>query len=463
MPIDEFMSSSIPAIKAFANNSYGLAYSIDPYFALAYLEDAKLNIKYNQGKLETQDIIEKASRYKSKLPLQRQLEVLIQQNLINENYAEAEKQIKLQLEVDPNNRFYNGVLFSIFGETRSTDDYFKASEKLFENNLSSVNGNNLANAAMVAGYEKELIDAISAYEIINPEIKAINIEPLLLKGEYQKAKTLFEDFKQSHSNNKNRNQAYDSIFKYVNEIGLNFDKMKSFVGTYRSNVNEQTLEYWIDNDRLIEYPKNQSMRTYVPAGPDAYAGGFIQNKTYYGKLVKDSLGKTIALKKSDYNWNSTFTRLFWKIDNSILKAEKAFSDGNLSLAEQFYMVAIEKNPQHAYLKNVLKHINYRAQNDSLNLLNQYKFHSGNYGPRNFWIENGKFYYKRKSEDINLPKVELLPIADTLYMDLTRLGTLMGFKEQEGKLISSSYSFDIDDFEWKQLQQDSNTFEKNRDK
>lgn len=69
LPINEFMSSSIPAMHAFANNDFDKAYSLDPYFALVYLEEAKRNRRLNTGNLEMQDIIDKASKYKSKLPL----------------------------------------------------------------------------------------------------------------------------------------------------------------------------------------------------------------------------------------------------------------------------------------------------------------------------------------------------------------------------------------------------------
>lgn len=459
LPINEFMSSSIPAIQAFANSNYSLAYSIDKYFALAYLEDAKNNRMFNGSKLEIQDIIDKASKYKSKLPLQKQLEVLIQKNLAYGKYDEAEQQIKLQLEVDPNNVFYNSVLFSIFGETKNLEDYFKVAEKLFEQNPNSTNGSNLAIASMVAGNEQELIDAISAFEIINPEIKTFKIEPYIFKGEINKAKSIFEEYKESHSNNANRYKVYDSIFTYLKKENIHAEALQSFVGSYRSNINEQTVEYWIENNKLIEYVKNQIMKTYVYAGPDAYGGGFVNIETNYGKLVRNQNNEVIALKKSDYGWNSTFTRLFWKLDNSIVEAEKALENKDLGKAEQLYKKAIENNPDHVFLKNIYKHILFRKKTDTLALLDQFHRHKGNYGPRNFWIENDKFYYKRKGEDADLPKVELLPMSDSLYMDMTRLGTLMGFKKSGNSLVSVSYSFNLDTFEFEKSDVGNNTFEK----
>jgi hypothetical protein len=459
LPINEFMSNSLPALEAFTDENYDKAYTEDPYFALAYLEEAKLNRKYNRGKLETQDIINKASKYVSRLPLQKQLEVLIEKNLAYGEFEEAEKQVKLQLEVDPHNIFFNNILFSIFGETKNLEDYFKVSEELFKYNPSNVSGNNLAVAALVAGYEKQLIDALNAFEIINPEIKSLKIEPLIFDGKIKEAKAIYEEFKISHSYNTNRNKIYDSIFNYLDDKPIDIEDLIPFTGKYRSNINEQTSEYWIENERLIEYIQNQTMRTYVPAGEDAFGGGFLQAVVFYAKLVKDDNGKIIGIIKSDANWNNTFVRLFWKTDESILDAEEAFNNDNLLEAEQLYEKAIANNPDHAYLKNILKHIQYKKNTDSIVRNDQFQLHSGVYGPRKFWFEEGKFYYKRKGEDSNLPKVELLPLSDSLYMDLTRLGTLMSFNKTNETILSKSYNFNIDDFEWEQLKLGKNTFEK----
>lgn len=225
---------------------------------------------------------------------------MIQKNLAYGKYDEAEKQIKLQLEVDPNNAFYNSVLFSILGETKNLEEYFKVAERLFEQNPNGTNGSNLAIASMVAGNEQELVDAISAYEIINPEIKTFKIEPYIFKGEINKVRSIFEEYKEYHSDNANRYKVYDTIFTYLKKEYINAKAMEPFVGKYRSNNNEQTVEYWIENNKLIEYVKNQIMKTYVYAGPDAFGGGFVNIETNYGKLVRNQNDKVIALKKSDY-------------------------------------------------------------------------------------------------------------------------------------------------------------------
>lgn len=451
LPINEFISNSLPALEAYVNYDYRKAYDIDKYFALAYLEEAKRNTLYNRGKLETQDIIDKAFSLKNKLPLQKQLEIYIQRSLAYERYDEAEKQVKLQLEVDPTNEFYNRVLFAIYGETKNTEGFMAAAEKLFNDDANSFSGLNLAEAAMVNGEENQIIEAVNKYEVIQPAISAIKIEPLILKGDIKKARSVFEEYKLSNPNNSNRNRAYDSIFNYLKDNKPKIEDLKQFTGIYRSQNNELLLEFWIKDNRLIRFVKNQTMDIMIPAGPDALGGGFIQNGTFYGKLIKDNNGKIIGLHNYQFNWNNTIDRFHWKLDDHILAANEAYENQDLKAADSLYKIAFKYNPKHSYLKNISEHINYITSKniDSIQLQNE-KF-AGTYGSRKFWIEDNKLFYKRKGEETELVKVELLPISENRYIDLTRLGTIMEFAEDpSGKLASKAYSYVIGKelrFEW----------------
>lgn len=356
LPLNEYLTDSEKALKAFVNNDFNKAYNLDKRFSLAYLEEAKIIMSQNRGILEARDVIDKAYATKSKLPLQKQLEVSIQKNLAYGNFEEAEKQVKLQLEVDPNNRFYNSVLFSIYGETKNTEAFFKQAEKLFETNKSVYNGNVLAVASMVAGYEDELLNALNTLEIVNPSIKYLKIEPLLFKGEFSKAKSIFDDYKISYSGNRNRLKIYDSIMFFLNDNKFSDLELEQFEGTYRSNINEQQLKFWLDNDRLIEYVKNQSMKPYIPAGKDAVGGGYIENYTYYVNLLKDKNQEVYALKKSVYYWNSTSTILFWKIDKNIEKGLEAIKSKRFKKAKNLLEEAKQNNPNHVFIDNILSHI-----------------------------------------------------------------------------------------------------------
>ncbi|MEY8848634.1 hypothetical protein AB9K26_07450 [Psychroserpens sp. XS_ASV72] len=460
LPINEFMSNSLPALEAFVNGNYSKAYEIDKNFALAYLENAKRKSLYNHGKLETQDIIDKAFALKNKLPLQKQLEVFIQRNLAYNNYKEAEKQVNLQLEVDPSNDFYNRVLFSIYGDTKQIESYLKKSEELFEKDPKAENGMNLAIATLVNGDEEELLKALKPYEVISPEIKKLKLAPLILTGKIREAEKILEELKFGNYRN-DRLQVYDTIIKRLKNNTPKIENLKQFEGKYISNTNEQVTEFWLEDNRLIRYVSHQRMQRMIPVGPNTIGGGYVGDQTWLLQLVKDTLGKPIGIKSDVYYWNGKNTGWLWKIDSHITKAEEAFDKGDYNTAKHYYEIALKENPNHEYINNILAHITYVSNNDKEHLLAQHKSFEGTYGPRKFWIENDKFYYKRKGENIDLPKVELLPISENRYMYLTRLGTIMQFEENDQQeLASVPYSLSVDDMTWNRLDGDTNYFIKN---
>ncbi|MGV6831026.1 MAG: tetratricopeptide repeat protein [bacterium] len=450
-PINEFMSDSLEAIREFIDGNYSKAVAIDKRFAMAYLENAKRSLRFSRGKLEVQDLADKAYKYRGRLPLQKKLEVNIQRNLAYENYDDATEQVKLQLEVDPHNEFYNQVLFSIYGETKQTEKYAEASDRLFRIDPNSETGTNLAEAAMVDGQDDRLIEEIKKYEIVSPMLRVYRLKPLLHKGDYKKAAAVMDEIKEAYPGWNNRWQVYDSAVVYLNENGNDIDKLKQFEGTYRSSFSEQMKELWVENDRLIQYVKNQSMDALVLASDNSVVTGFINNVTYRHRLLYNDSGKVIAIKTYLYQYSGTSSYIYWKEDEIIRRAHEAFDEGNLEEAELLYKEAIAENPEHEYLKNSLKHLNYIKSITPEALLAQHEQFIGTYGPREFWIDEGKLYYKRKAESNDLPRLELLALDENSYMDVTRTNTIMSFEvdSTSGNMASNSYSYNFEKQKWEQ--------------
>lgn len=448
-PINEFMSNSMDAIREYINGNYAQAVNYDNRFALAYLQNAKRSLRRSRGKLEVQDLADKAFEYRNRLPLQKQLEAHIQRNLAYGNYDEAEQQVKLQLEVDPHNEFYNQVLFSIYGETHQTNDYLTASERLFDIDPNPESGRNLAIAAMVHGDDDRLISEIKKYEIFNPSLKVFRLQPLLFKEDINKAEALLEDIKTLFPSFNNRVKVYDSAVAYLKQNGYKVSDLKKFEGTYRSANSEQEHTFWIANNRLIQSIKNQAMEALLPAGPNSAVKGFMNDITYKYELIFNNSGEPIAIRCDQYDYKNSGMLWYWKEDDVIKKAHDAFDSGNYKDAERLYETATEKNPEHIYLKNSLQHLQYIKSISHDSLVLQHKTFEGVYGQRKFWEENGKFYYKRQSDDVDLPRLELLAIDENTYMDVTRLHTLMEFVKDSvtGKLASSSLSYNIETKKW----------------
>lgn len=183
------------------------------------------------------------------------------------------------------------------------------------------------------------------------------------------------------------------------------------------------------------------MKSYLLASENSAVSGFINSKTLKCTLAKNENNIVYGIKFYEYYWKNTGTYWYWKIDESILDAQKAYEDRDMGKAETLFEIAIKNNPKHLYLQDQLKHIKYVLSNSTEDLEKQHKAFSGSYGPREFWLENNKFYYKRKGEKSDLPKVELLPLNENTYIDLSRLGTSMRFVEDEsGKLASQSIQY-----------------------
>ena len=460
-PINEFMSDSIEAIKAYLNGKYYKAASIDKNFAMAYLANAKRSLRISRGKLEVQDLTDKAFENRGKLPLQKQLEVYIQRNLAYENFEEAAEQVKLQLEVDPHNQFYNQVLFSIYGETQQTEEFLESSWRLFDIDQDPLTGTNLAIASMVNGDDQMLLDEIKKYEILSPNLKIFRLQPLLFQGKVNEAEKLLKDIKTLYTGYKYRATVYDSAVAYQKKYGYDISKLQKFEGSYRSNDNEQVHTFWFANNRLIQFVKNQRMYALLPAGETTAVTGFVNNETYRHELVLDDNGRPVGYYFIELNYNNSNTYWFWKEDESIKKAHEAFDDKDFERAEELYEIAIANNPKHIYLKNYLEHLRYIKSTDLESRIKQFEAYLGTYGPREFWIEDNMFYYKRKGEETtDLPLLELLPINENTYMDVTRSGTLMLFEPSEnGKLASVSHSFNLETWQFEKTTEGQNYFEK----
>jgi len=351
------------------------------------------------------------------------------------------------------------ILFSIYGETKQTDKYLESSFKLFDIDQGPDTGTNLAIAAMVNGDDDLLINEIKKYEIISPNLKVFRLQPLLFKNDLKNAEPLLADIKSLYPSYKNKASVYDSAVVYLKKNGYDMSKFKDFEGTYRANFNEQVHTLWIEHNRLIKYVKNQSMFAYLPGGKNTVVSGFMNNETYRCELILSDSGKPIGYHFSELYFKNTNTYWFWKEDEAIQKANEAYDKGDFENALALYKLAIEANPKHLYLKNIVATMEYTASKGKDSIQSQNETFAGDYGPRKFWVEDGKFYYKRKDDQTELAKVELLPISENRYMDLTRLGTMMAFEENDsGKMASKSYSFVVDKdlaFEWRDSDNNEN--------
>ncbi len=443
LQIKDFVSSSLEAIKYSLNGEHEKAQKLDSTFALSYLLDAKNKIRYSRSKIDERKTIDKAFRYANKLPLQRQLEIRIRRYVAYENWEMAEKLLKLQLEIDPSDKVYNDLLYVVYSETKQIDNYFKHAQDRFVSDQNIINGGNFLKANLLVGNYKQLVNSLKNLELLQPNNKDIftfKIGPQLLGGDIEGARKTQEKTRLVNPSWENFAKTYDIAIDYLSNNEITADKLEPFVGVYRSEGSEQLLEFWLYDDRLIQYVSNQKLSAPILAGENLLVDGdYIENRiSYLKEFLKDSVGNFYAIKADQFNFTQKSTFYYWLFTEEMKKAESTLEEGNIETAKPLYEKLIAENPNHYYLKNALKHINYVQSKDSLALLKQYKSIVGRYGNRRFFVKDGQLFYKREA----LPELHIFPTGENEYISLTRYGTKYGFElTKGGKMASFSSSYD----------------------
>tara|TARA_R110002096_G_C14604974_1_gene722983 strand:- start:47 stop:2218 length:2172 start_codon:yes stop_codon:yes gene_type:complete len=467
LDVKEFTSHSLKAIEYYRNRDYENAIKEDSTFALAYLDYAKYRLRYSHSKYEEQYLADNAFKYRSKLPIQKRGETLIYKNLAYDAYENAEELIKLQLEVNPNDQAYNSLLYNLYGKTRNFKAYEEHARKSYRNDPSIINGYNLINAGLITENYDEIFKEISKIQLLYPldnGLTLLKLQPQLYKGDLEAAGKTLNKIKLLKPGADTLLNVYDKAIAYLKDNKVTKNDLQKFEGNYRLNFSDQTFALWIENNILLRRTKNQETLAVVMAGEHTVIGGSPSLSTNIEmEFIKNEFNDYYLCKMIETTGRGSGTYWYWKVDETIKKAEALFEEKKLDSAKLAYEIAIKANPKHYYLKDMLAHINYVKNIDSLVLQNQLKGVVGTYGPRKFWIEEGgKLFYKRERIENGqiFPKIELLPISKDRYINMTKLRDHHAFNYQDGKVISSyAYQYNLEKDVWIKLIEENNLFMK----
>ena len=449
--VKEFTSNSLKAIEYYIKGDYENAIKEDITFALAYLDYAKYNLLYSISKLDERRLADKAFEYRYKLPIQKQGETLILKNLAWDQFEKAEELVKIQLAIDPNDPTYNSVLYNIYGRTKNTKAYTDYVYKAWKNKHNAANGYFYLGGCLIKGDYNKIIKEINTLELLEltkDEIFSLKIMPQLLKGDLKSASETQEKIKLLHPDWENLTKVYDKALAYLKDHKVTKEDLRKFEGEYRSDIKEMTITFWIEKNTILEYYSNQTIMPTTKGGDNTLISGHaLFGQTFGYTFLKNENNAFYLLKLEQNSLTRPGTFWLWKIDDTIKKAEVLLETGKLDSAKIAYTIAIKDNPKHYYLKDALAHINYVKSIDSVTLINQYKEVEGTYGPRKFWVENGKLFYKQ-TDIKRLCQIQLLPLSKTRYINLTRLRDNFDFEYEDGKAIASySWLFNCEKMEW----------------
>ena len=451
--IKEFMSNSVPAIKNFVYSNYEEAIELDSTFALAYLRSSRRDMTYNRGKIDEQAFAEKAYRYRERLPYDLQMEAMANRYLAYDEFDKAREIVEMQLEISPQNRMLNNILYGIYGETKDTEGYFETARIRFDASKDMYNLENMADATLVAGEYERYIQMVDLYIKLNPGnnfIFPFKLVPQLLIGDIEGARETLEKTKLVHPNFEKLNKPFEDAVVYMEQKERTED-LEVYTGSFRSQQSEAIIEFWQQEDRLLGHYSNQKITAVVPAGAHKLVIG---TPNQYSASYDFKLDETVApyAAKVIENWNGGGTNEFWiwRLDDSIEEADSLLLNGDYKNAVGAYKKAIQKNPNHYFLKSALKHIEYITGKDSLDLIKQYNEVVGTYSKegventRTLFLKDGKLMYKREG----IPSKQLLPISETEYMNLSSLRLHFKFEYEEDEAVASySLLYNVEEEKW----------------
>ncbi len=461
LDIKEITTESMKALKLWSNREYEKAVEEDKTFALAYFYNAQRRTTFSQGELEEKYLIDKAYRYKDKLPYQLQFEILMYKHIVYNRWDDAEELLKYQLEIEPNNVSYNRLLYIIYSETKNLEGFYNHAKNRFDKIKNEKSAQDYYVSLMLNSKYKKAKNLIKLFELLAPdveEVTRIKAYTFLLSGDIDEAEKIYKKINLRWPKESIYRDLVEEYITYKrNNNNLRFDKI-SQSGVYRSPSNEQQVEYFEKDGGVFIHYKNQIMNRGIVSKNNRLLSldpTWVSGTHHI--FVKDSLDSIYKVKINQFNRDKSSIFYYFKETEEIRSAYELLKSGKKEGLKETFELLIEKYPNHWFLKDILQHLNYIESLDSQAIQKQFSKIAGTYSNRVFWVEDNKLYYKRD----NLTRIELLPISKTRYINLSKYVTNLEFEFlKENKIASFAWSYDLEKDEWVKLDGETNYFLKN---
>ncbi len=238
---------------------------------------------------------------------------------------------------------------------------------------------------------------------------------------------------------------------------VEFNK-EMLLGIYRSPSSEQQVEYFEKDKTIFVHYKNQQLNIGLSAKENEM---LLLNPTWTSRshyiFEKDSLGNVIRVKVNQFTEMKSTLFYYYKETDEIRKAYDLFKSSDKKGLGKTFQTLVDKYPNHWFLKDALRHVNYVNSLTEKELKKQLETVVGTYANRIFWVENNRLFYKRD----NLARIELFPISETRYINLSKYATNYEFEFlSNGKIASFAWIYDIEKEEWRKMDDKTNYLLKN---
>ncbi len=424
-------------------NEMEKAIALDSTFTYAYFSYANYLTTYNRGQLEAKFAIDKAMKYRKRLHYDFQIQIMVLKHLIYQEWDKAEKLLKIQLEIDPNNEGYNYALSDVYFKTGQIEKLVKHAENRFAQDPTPGTGFQAMKALLMNGEPEKVISQVKAYLLLDKQnLAALQLLAMayLHNEEFDEAKNTLEKIiliKPEAENN------ITHLFKAINYIEQNDNEktfLKKFEGKFRLNFNEQVFSQTIIGDFI--YFKGQNQQGHFMY-PDSDTSLVYATTGWYWKssLIIDNKKTVKGTKFTNKNDGQS---LGWKQDTVIRNAESLLKEGDYPAARIAYQEAIDQNPEHFYLSQAKEHLEYlQSKPDSL-VQQSFQKLVGQYGTIKIWVEDGLLYYKRPGVTRRI----LRPLSDNRFTALLNYQWNYEFVEKDGKIVGiQGHQYNHETKEW----------------
>jgi len=430
-------ANNLEALKYLVNaaytenpSDYEKAIELDSTSVPASLFYAQLLYVYSSGQLEAELAIARAMRHRKKVGLALQTEIMVVNHLIHEEYEKAEKLLNIQLELDPGNPDFLRLLVLLYSRTGQFEKLATVAEKRYEYDPSPGNRMAMARAALNIGEAKQVEREARLLLNVFPRniyILEILAEAYMLQQEYDAAQETLEriilinpEVEQTLS------KTLDAI-AWLKQNPVNKEELLRMEGKYRSQDNETLMNYQLLNNFIFSKSKNQVGVYVYPAGKELLLIGrstLSQEKRF---LVNER-GDIYAVKRTETVLGKyTADYYYWKQDALIWRAEELLRKRDYAQALPAYEAAIARHPEHFYLYEAKKHIEYMQSKTEEEIMQLYLRYVGDYGEVRIWIEDGQLFYKRPG----VARRIFRPVSDHEFMTLNRYMSIYGFEVENG--------------------------------
>lgn len=387
LPFSEISTHSIEAFKYYIidyNSGYYKkgnfvnfveALKLDPDFALVAWQYAYFSHKFNH-KFSTRTArkyIELARKKSGDLPKLWEHEIrALEWFILGESIKES-RSMESAIELQPENIILLENLMRIYKKNLQFDKAIEINKKLLELVPDNFQFHfSLANSYLLNKQPDKGIRHIDKTMKTYPEHPGgANTAKglfLLYKGEYEPAEKEFAKALIRTPNAKFWEQMLSHV-DYVKKTPNYKDELTKFTGNYRCEENESEYNYFFHNGQLMLNDNNRNITPNFITSDTSLA---VNDGFFTAHFYLNSEGRITKFIERAYSMYAPI--ILWKEDSLIINAEKLLDVKKYEDALIAYKKAYKENPEHYYLANYIKHLEFIENNDfsdSANLADQY--------------------------------------------------------------------------------------------